>query len=329
MSNIDKLSNEDLSKIIKKYNINTNGQNINRTQAIQLVNKYIESKNKNAGVKSISVENQKQRQRRMSATGSTQVKRENIPQNDVKHVRDRRMSQPQTHKEEQFAKRDHELKINQNLETKKAINELNEKMPQYDNVGMYPKQKRLIAIGDVHGDLSVTLIALKLAEVIDKDIFSYNFNLDKILWKGGSTWIVQTGDQIDRCRPENWKNDCIEDLDDVEADEGNNMVIIKLFKLLDDQARKQGGRVITLLGNHELMNVDRDFRYVSPKEFLEFVPQKDRTTRLTKDGLPLGYYHRLKAFERGGSISNFMLNIKKVWFKLVHGYFYMVDLVMP
>ena len=80
------------------------------------------------------------------------------------------MSQPQTQKEVRVAKRDHELKNTQNLENKKAIQALNEKMPQYDNVGMYPKQKRLVAIGDVHGDLSVTLIALKLAEVIDSTI---------------------------------------------------------------------------------------------------------------------------------------------------------------
>ena len=45
MSNIDKLSNEDLGKVIKKYNINTNGQSLNRTQAIQLVNNFIISKN--------------------------------------------------------------------------------------------------------------------------------------------------------------------------------------------------------------------------------------------------------------------------------------------
>ena len=274
VDNIDKLSNEDLSKIIKKYNINTNGITLNRSNAITLVKNFIIQKQNEKNVKNISVNNQKNRQRRMSSANSTSVKRENIPQNDIKHVRDRRMSQPQTNKEIRVAKRDHELKSNQNLETQKAIKSLNEKMPQYDNVGMYPKQKRLVAIGDVHGDLSVTLIALKLAEVIDKNIFPYNFNLEKIQWKGGQTWLVQTGDQIDRCRPENWKNDCIEDLDDVEADEGNNMVIMKLFKLLDDQARKVGGRVITLLGNHELMNVDRDFRYVSPKEFLEFVPQK-------------------------------------------------------
>ena len=45
-NNIDKLSNIDLAKIIKKYNININNQSLTRTQAIQLVNNFIESKNK-------------------------------------------------------------------------------------------------------------------------------------------------------------------------------------------------------------------------------------------------------------------------------------------
>ena len=115
-SDIDKLSNEDLVKIIKKYSINTGNQNLNRSQALQLIKNFIESKQKKKNeVKSISVENRKERVRRMSATNSTTVKRENIPQNDVKHVRDRRMSQPQTRKEVQIAQRDHELKINQNI----------------------------------------------------------------------------------------------------------------------------------------------------------------------------------------------------------------------
>jgi len=308
---IDKLTNEQLIQIIKKYKICDLKKSIGRNEAISLVKKFLQSKKKEKDHKTVSIQNQKNRQRRMSTTNPVNAKRTNIPQSDVKHVRDRRMSDPTTVKEKTNAKIDHELKNKQYEGQAKINSELNKKMPQYDQIGIYPPTSRLVAIGDVHGDLKVTLITLKLAGVIDKDIYPYNFNLNNIKWTGKNTWIVQTGDQIDRCRPEKWNNDCIEDLDDVEEDEGNNMVIIKLFKLLDDQARREGGRVLTLLGNHELMNVDRDYRYVSPKEFLEFVPVKDRTSKLTKDGLPLGYYHRAKAFERGGSIAQYYANYKK------------------
>ena len=45
-------------------------------------------------------------------------------------------------------------------------------------IGIYPPVKRLIAMGDVHGDLRVTLLALKLAEVIPQN--SDEKNVDSI-----------------------------------------------------------------------------------------------------------------------------------------------------
>jgi hypothetical protein len=149
---------------------------------------------------------------------------------------------------------------------------------------------------------------LKLAEVIPQT--SNEQNINDIHWSGGSTWVIQLGDQIDRCRPDDWEKNCLKNLDDVFEDEGNNIMIIRLLLRLDDEAKKQGGRVLGLLGNHEIMNVDKDFRYVSPKEFLEFVPINERSKKYTDDGFPMGYYHRTKAFERGSNMAK-LYSVKK------------------
>tara|TARA_B100001094_G_scaffold17961_2_gene15467 strand:- start:67 stop:1617 length:1551 start_codon:yes stop_codon:yes gene_type:complete len=217
-------------------------------------------------------------------------------------TRDRRMSEPFTQKEKEIARDDHQMKKSYNTSQTQVKQQLKDpNMKHYDALGIYPTVPRLVAIGDLHGDLRVTLIALKLAGVISKDIFPYN--VGKIQWTGGSTWVIQLGDQIDRCRPDNWAKNCIEDYSDVVEDEGNNMMIIQIFQKLDAQAKEVGGRVLGMIGNHELMNIDRDFRYVSPAEFLEFVPDNEKHIKKTKDGYPYGYYHRLKVFERGGNIA--------------------------
>ena len=130
------------------------------------------------------------------------------------------MSEPFTEREKDVAREDHKAKVvynNHQNEVKAVVKEQvketakehvqDPNMDKYDMIGMYPKVKGLIAIGDLHGDLRVSLIALRLAKVIPDNIFPYN--VDKISWCGGDTWVIQLGDQIDRCRPDNWKKNCI------------------------------------------------------------------------------------------------------------------------
>ena len=232
------------------------------------------------------------------------------PQSGEQYNRDRRMSEPITSSEVQAATESHEAR--QRVESgKNEIRDMksNPDMKKFDQLGMYPAVPRVVAIGDLHGDLKVTLQALRLAKVIPSNIFPYN--VDQISWSGGNTWVVQCGDQIDRCRPDSWKKNCIEDWSDVVEDEGSNMRIIKIFQNLDVEARKVGGRVLGIIGNHELMNVDKDYRYVSPEEFLEFVPASQKGPKFTDDGYPMGYYHRLKSFERGGNIAKHYAYQKK------------------
>lgn len=98
----------------------------------------------------------------------------------------------------------------------------------------------MVAIGDVHGDLGATRRALRLGGAIDAE--------DR--WVGGTLVVVQTGDQLDR--------------GDDEQD------ILDLLERLQGEAERAGGAIHVLLGNHELMNVAGDLRYVTEGGFADF-----------------------------------------------------------
>ena len=68
-------------------------------------------------------------------------------------------------------------------------------------------------------------------------------------WTGGSTTVVQVGDVLDR---------------------GGDEIKILYFLERQRQADKTGGKVITVNGNHEIMNVESDFRYVDSMPLLWF-----------------------------------------------------------
>lgn len=94
--------------------------------------------------------------------------------------------------------------------------------------------RRIVAVGDLHGDYNQTLSVLRLTGLLN----THN------RWDGGDTYLVQTGDILD-----------------VGPDD---LRIVRFLMDLGTQARKVGGDVHQLIGNHELRNLNGDFSKVDP-----------------------------------------------------------------
>ena len=103
---------------------------------------------------------------------------------------------------------------------------------------------RVVALGDVHGDIGQARRALSIAGVLGEGGDAVNPE-----WVGGNTTVVQVGDVLDRGDDE--------------------IAILILLQKLHKQAEKQGGAVFVLNGNHEVLNVSGDFRYVTQGAFQE------------------------------------------------------------
>lgn len=107
----------------------------------------------------------------------------------------------------------------------------------------------VIAIGDVHGDFDDFCLILKRTGLIDVGRH----------WSGGHATLIQTGDLVDRGPKER------ETLD--------------LMMNLEAEAVKEGGRITVLLGNHEMMNVMGDLRYVTPEIYASFATADSEALR--------------------------------------------------
>ena len=112
----------------------------------------------------------------------------------------------------------------------------------------YPVPDRIVVIGDLHGDVKRLKNILINASIINK-------NLEWVA-NPQNTIVVQVGDQVDSLNRH------------PEADDWeilNDICLLRFTKSLDIIARAKGGRFISLIGNHELMNIVGNFSYVSPK----------------------------------------------------------------
>ena len=155
-----------------------------------------------------------------------------------------------------------------------------------------PGSARIVAVADIHGAASELVEILRAAQLID----------DSRKWIGGNARLVQTGDILDRG--------------------AGVREAMDLLMRLQNEARRAGGRVDVLFGNHEGMNVLHDFRDVSPQAFASFADKRSEERRrrafdthfaiakragnaLDRDGWmaahPLGYVEYLEALGPSGT----------------------------
>ena len=108
---------------------------------------------------------------------------------------------------------------------------------------------RIVAVGDLHGDFTAWRDIIRAAQLVN----------DGGHWIGGDTVLIQTGDAVDR-GPESLK-------------------IIEDLMRLQQEALRNHGQVIALVGNHEAMNVTGDLRYVSVEDYAAYTDRNSGARR--------------------------------------------------
>lgn len=145
---------------------------------------------------------------------------------------------------------------------------------EWDNV------PRIVAIGDLEGDYEKFADMLRTASLI-------NAQGD---WVGGQSHLVQLGDIPDRGP--------------------NSRMIMDHLMRLEPQARRAGGRVHALIGNHEAMNVEGDLRYVHPGEYAAFA---DRNSPRRRTQLYNRYVSALRAAPPTEGLPTFDAGFRAQW----------------
>ena len=159
--------------------------------------------------------------------------------------------------------------------------------------------ERVVAIGDIHGAYQEFTSILQAASLTGKDL----------AWTGGHTILVQTGDVLDR-GPESRQ-------------------ALDLLMELTEQARRQGGEVRPLLGNHEAMVMTGDLRYVSPQDYRNHATADSRKVQQNEWDDYLKYRTK-RAKRMGGPPPALDETAKQTWLK-AHppGFFELRDAYSP
>lgn len=171
---------------------------------------------------------------------------------------------------------------------------------------------RVVAIGDIHGEFDGLVTILQETGLLD----------DRLAWAGGDAVLVQTGDMVDR---------------------GPGVrKVLDLMMRLQGEAASAGGRVVVLLGNHEILNLLGNEDYLTPEIYATFADESsekrrraafkqwsrwlhrwasahDRVANITKEfeqswmeEHPLGYFEYREAFTPQGVYGSWLLELPVV-----------------
>ena len=108
---------------------------------------------------------------------------------------------------------------------------------------------RVVAFGDVHGAYSQLTELLRATGIVDANL----------AWSGDDAHLVSLGDLLDRG--------------------ADSRAVMELLMRLQTEAVAAGGRVHVVVGNHELMNLTGDLRYVSAGEYAAFAADETAAMR--------------------------------------------------
>ena len=175
---------------------------------------------------------------------------------------------------------------------------------------------RVVAAGDVHGSYDKLVTLLRGTGLVNRDL----------AWAGATDHFVLCGDLIDRG-----------------PDDGK---VLDLVRRLQQEALAAGGRVHVVLGNHEIMNMTRDMRYVAPESYAAFAGDEApgerqagwasfraaysrkghdaaSARRAFEERFPPGYFARVRAFGPEGEYGSWLLTLPAVvkvnGFVFLHG----------
>ena len=176
--------------------------------------------------------------------------------------------------------------------------------------------ERLVVIGDVHGSYEKLLPLLRGTGLVD----------EQLAWVGGTSHVAFLGDLIDRGPLER--------------------PVLDLLRRLEDEATAAGGQIHVLLGNHEVLNLVGDLRFVEGQGFSDFIDEEDAGDRSAASARfrsmaldagmasakmqaafyerhPPGFFGRLRAFAPEGEYGRWLLEkptvVKINGFVFLHG----------